>query len=133
LAKLSHWHAEHFPAQFKKAGTITLKKPKRNPVEPGSWRPITLLNTIGKIIESVTARRLSNAAEEYSLLPRTQMGNRPQRSTEVALEFLLEQIYTTWNTENIATVLSLDISGAFDTVNHLHLLDNLRKKRIPLG
>jgi hypothetical protein len=59
------------------------------------------------------------------------MGNRPQRSTEVALEFLLEQIYTTWNTGNIATVLSLDISGAFDTVNHLRLLDNLRKKRIP--
>jgi hypothetical protein len=59
------------------------------------------------------------------------MGNRPQRSTEVALELLLEQIYTTWGNGNIATVLSLDISGAFDTVDHLRLLDNLRKKGIP--
>jgi hypothetical protein len=32
----------------------------------------------------------------------------------------------------VASVLSLDISGAFDTVNHVRLLDNLRKKQVPL-
>ena len=32
----------------------------------------------------------------------------------------------------VASVLSLDITGAFDTVNHLRLLDNLRKKQVPL-
>ena len=32
----------------------------------------------------------------------------------------------------MASVLSLDISGAFDTVNHMRLLDNLRKKQVPL-
>ena len=61
------------------------------------------------------------------------MGNRTNRSTETALELLVEQIHIAWKTKNqVASVLSLDIAGAFDTVNHLRLLDNLRKKGIPL-
>ena len=61
------------------------------------------------------------------------MGNRTNRSTETALELLVEQIYTVWKAGNqVASVLSLDIAGAFDTVNHLRLLDNLWKKGVPL-
>ena len=61
------------------------------------------------------------------------MGNRVNRSTETALELLVEQIHTVWKEgSQVASVLSLDIAGAFDTVNHLRLLDNLRKKRVPL-
>jgi retron-type reverse transcriptase len=61
------------------------------------------------------------------------MGNRTNRSTETALELLVEQIHTVWKTRNqVASVLSLDIARAFDTVNHLRLLDNLRKKGVPL-
>jgi hypothetical protein len=61
------------------------------------------------------------------------MGNRRNRSTETALDLLVEQIHTVWKASNrVASVLSLDIAGAFDTVNHLRLLDNLRKKRVPL-
>src|SRR3979411_218538 len=61
------------------------------------------------------------------------MGNRTNRSTETALELLVDQIHTIWKTGNqVASILSLDIAGAFDTVNHLRLVDNLRKKRVPL-
>jgi retron-type reverse transcriptase len=61
------------------------------------------------------------------------MGNCTNRSTETALELLVEQIYTVWKAGNqVALVLSLDIAGAFDIVNHLRLLDNLRKKGVPL-
>jgi len=60
------------------------------------------------------------------------MGNRKSRSTDTALELLVEQIHTVWEAKDqVASVLSLDIVGAFDTVNHLRLLDNLRKKQIP--
>src|SRR5579862_5135934 len=79
------------------------------------------------------ARRLSELAEQHKLLPDTQMGNRKNRSTKAALELLIEQIHTIWSSKkHVASVLSLDISSAFDTVNHLRLLDNLRKKRVPL-
>jgi retron-type reverse transcriptase len=91
------------------------------------------LSTIGKLIETLAARKLSALAEQARLLPDTQMGNRKNRSTDVALDLLIEQIYTVWQEKDqAASVLSLDIAGAFDTVDHKRLLDNLRKKKVPL-
>ena len=72
-------------------------------------------------------------AEKEGLLPDCQMGNCMNRSTETALELLVEQVHTVWKASNqVASVLSLDIAGAFNTVNHTRLLDNLLKKRVPL-
>lgn len=60
------------------------------------------------------------------------MGARAGRSTETALELLTSQIHTIWSSKrHIATLLSLDITGAFDRVNPTRLLDILRKKRLP--
>jgi hypothetical protein len=59
-----------------------------------AYRPIALLNTLGKVLEKIVARRVSALAEEHNLLPTTQMGARPGRSTVTALEMLTEQIRT---------------------------------------
>jgi hypothetical protein len=129
----AYWNLGHYPAQFKHARTIVIRKPgKESYEEPGAWRPIALLNTIGKLIEAVTAKRIQEAAEQYHLIPDTQMGARTKRSTETALELLTEQVQTVWKSpKHIATILSLDLSGAFDTVHPIRLLDILRKKRMP--
>ena len=83
------WALGHFPARFKEARTVVLRKPgKPSYSDLGAWRPIALLNTISKLIESLMAKRLSQAAEEHKLLPDTQMGARQGRSTETALELL---------------------------------------------
>jgi hypothetical protein len=135
IAKLATacWKQGHYPQQFKEARTITLRKsdkPKYS--DPGAWRPIALLSTIGKVIETLTAKRIGKAAEENHLLPDTQMGARAGRSRETALELLTRQIYTIWSSKrHVATLLSIDILGAFDIVNPLRLLDILRKKRLP--
>ena len=128
------WAAEYYPKQFRTARTIVLRKPdKQDYSDPGAWRPIALLSTLGKVFESVMAQRLSNLAEQHDLLPNTQMGNRKNRSTEAALELLVAQIHTIWSSKkHVASVLSLDISGAFDTVNHTRLLSNLRQKKVLL-
>ncbi|KAF4624552.1 hypothetical protein G7Y89_g13619 [Cudoniella acicularis] len=98
----------------------------------GSWRPIALLSTVGKVIEKATAQKIQQLAETHNLLPKTQIGARRNRSTTSALELLTEQIHTIWNSgKNVASLLSLDISGAFDTVNHTRLLDVLRKEGLP--
>jgi hypothetical protein len=52
------------------------------------------LNTIGKLIESLMAKRLSLAPKEHKLLPDTQIRARPGRSTETALELLTAQVKT---------------------------------------
>lgn len=85
------------------------------------WRPIALLSTLlGKVIETLAARQLSNLAEQEGLLLDSQIGNRTNGSIETALELLVEQIHTIWKAGNqAASVLSLDIARAFDRVNHL--------------
>ena len=88
---------------------------------------------MGKVIESLTARRLQDLAEQHNLILDVQMGNRPNRSTDTAVDLLVEQIHTVWESkDHLALVLSLDISSAFDRVNHVRLLDNLRRKGVPL-
>lgn len=78
------------------------------------------------------AKRLSQAVEEHKLLPNTQMGARPGRSTETALELLTAQVKTIWGSGKfVVLLLSLDISGAFDIVNSTRLLDILRRKGLP--
>ena len=57
------WATGHFLARFIEVRTVVLQKPGKPAYsEPGAWRPIALLNTIGKLIESLMARRLSQAA-----------------------------------------------------------------------
>ncbi len=60
------------------------------------------------------------------------MGARPGRSTKTALELLTGQVKTIWGSGKfVASLLSLDISGAFDTVNPTRLLYILRRKGLP--
>ena len=113
---------------------MALKKPgKEDYTIPKAYRPIALLNTLGKTLESIVAKKITYLAEKHRLLPDTHMGARRGKSTESALELLTEQIHTVWGqgTDKIATLLSIDVSGAFDTVSHPRLLHNLRKRKIP--
>ena len=59
-----------------------------------AWRPISLLATLGKVLESVVAERISHMVETYRLLPTNHFGARKQRLAEQALVLLQEQIYT---------------------------------------
>jgi Reverse transcriptase (RNA-dependent DNA polymerase) len=125
----------YHPKAWKAAITLALRKPnKEDYTLVGAYRPIALLNTMGKILELVMSRKLSLLAESNGNLPETQMGARKGRSTETALQLLTEQVYTIWNLsgkQRVATMLCMDISGAFDNVSHTRLLDNLRKRKIP--
>ena len=56
--------------RFRQARTITLKKPgKLDYTVVGAYRPIALLNTTGKILESIVVSRLSILAENHQFLP----------------------------------------------------------------
>ena len=84
-------------------------------------------------MESIMSKKITHIAETHRLLPDTQMGARRGRSTETALELLTEQIHTVWGQGNdkVATLLSMDVAGAYDTVSHRRLIHNLRKRKIP--
>ena len=114
---------------------MVLKKPAKEKTadQPKSYRPIALLNTTGKIFDAIIAARLAYLIEQYQLLPGTHFGARAGKSAEHAIHYLLEQIHAGWNeyTPRVATLLTLDIAGAFDRINHQRLVYCLRQRRIP--
>lgn len=124
----------YHPRPFKEANTIILKKPQKpDYTEPKAHRPIALLVTLGKALEAIVATTLRNCAETYGLLPEEQMGARKGRSTETAREIITDVVHTVWGIgkRNVASLLSLDMAGAFDNVSHERLLHNLRGKGVP--
>ncbi|KAJ5720222.1 uncharacterized protein N7483_008156 [Penicillium malachiteum] len=65
------------PRHFQESTTVTLRKGgPRDYLMPKSYRPIALMNTLGKLLEAVVASRISYAVEEHSLLPKTHLGGR---------------------------------------------------------
>lgn len=95
------------PNQWRHAKIIPLKKPgKEDYTVAKAWRPISLLATLGKVLESVVAERISHAVETYSLLPTNHFRARKQRSSEQALLLLQEQIYAAWRGRRIVSLVS---------------------------
>lgn len=77
------------------------------------------------------ARRLSYLAGKHGLLPDTQFGGRPGRTTEQALLVLSNAIDRAWNQHKVVTLIAFDLKGAFNGVNKVSLDARLRARRIP--
>ena len=61
---------------------------------------------------------IADTAESQGLLPETQIGNRPYRSTELTIKLVVDTTYTAWQYNTVASLLQLDIKGAYNRVNH---------------
>ncbi|GKU07113.1 unnamed protein product, partial [Fusarium langsethiae] len=120
------------PDQWRHAKIIPLKKPnKENYSIAKAWRPISILSTLGKILEAVVAERISHAVETHGLLPTNHFGARKQRSAEQALMLLQEQIYAAWRGRWILSLVSFDVKGAYNGVCKERLIQRLRARGIP--
>ena len=87
---------------------------------PAVYRPIALLNIIGKVLEAVVARKISNLAEDINLLPDEQYGTRLDRSVEDMLLELREQVSIIWERipRVVILILSLDVLKIFNRVSY---------------
>ncbi|OHE90225.1 zinc knuckle [Colletotrichum orchidophilum] len=120
------------PHQWRHAKIIPLKKPgKDNYTLAKAWRPISLLATLGKVLESVMAERISHAVESHGLLPTNHFGARKQRSAEQALLLLQEQVYTAWRGRRVLSLVSFDVKGAYNGVCKERLIQRMRARGIP--
>lgn len=71
----------YFPDFFKKAKTIAIPKPNKDPRRPSSYRPISLLNAMDKIFEKIILFRLNQYIEENEIIMKEQFGFRKGHST----------------------------------------------------
>jgi hypothetical protein len=114
------------PENFKSAYiTPLLKKPDLDASDPNSYRPISNLSILSKLLERVVARQLNDYLHKSGLMPRLQSAYRRHHSTETAMLKVLSDILQAVDCGNIAALALLDLSAAFDTVDHATLLRRL--------
>ena len=121
----------YFPSWLESL-TAVIRKPGRQTYDVAkSYRPIALLNTIAKIFTALVAEDITTLAEQHKLLPSCHFGGRPGHRTSDSMQLLTHRIKQAWRNGRVASILFLDIKGAFPNVVKDWLPHNMRKRRVP--
>ena len=105
-----------FPTRWKRAKLIPIIKPgceKSN--EVSKYRPISLLNVGGKVLEKLLITRINHHLFTNDYASNNQYGFMPQRSTRDAAMAAREYIEEGFGNGKVVALLSLDVAGAFNS------------------
>jgi len=117
----------YFPLLWKFSTIILVPKPNKPPDLPSSYRPISLLPFLAKILEKLILKRILPIIIENNVLPDTQFGFRAFHSTIHQVHRLVDAISYALEQKLYCTCVFLDISQAFDKVWHDSLLYKLKR------
>lgn len=118
----------YFPSCWKLAKVIGLKKSGKDETIPSNYRPISLLPSLGKLLERLIRDRLLKYTKHID----EQFGFRQSHSTIQQLARVTQHIAHNLNLNTPTGMFLLDIEKAFDTVWHNGLLHKLIKNNVPL-
>ena len=90
-----------------------------------NYRPISILQTLSKLLEKFIQIKFTNFLNEYNVLHQTQSGFRSKHSTETALTFMTENWLKAINDGKLVGTIMVDCRKAFDLVDHGLLLEKL--------
>ena len=122
----------YYPAAWKESTTVVLRKPGRSDYSLAkSYRPIALMNCMGKILSSCVTDTLEYHVERLSLLPNHHFGGRAGRTTTDSLHLITKTIRDAWRTKKVASILFLDVEAAFPSAIPERLFHRMRKLGIP--
>ena len=121
----------HFPKILKSAVIKFIPKENKNPKNPINYRPISLLETPGKILEKVILSRLNAFLVDNKVIKDRQHGFRANRGTATAIATTYEKIANALADKNQVIVVLRDVSKAFDKVWHSGLKYKLLQFGLP--
>ena len=114
-----------FPDELKQALVIPLLKKLSLDLITKNYRPISNLPFVGKLLERCVIDQLLEHICTNNLMEPLQSANRPHHSTETALLKVKTDILKAMDNQEVACLVLLDLSAAFDTIDHKILLERL--------
>ena len=118
-----------FPATLKKATVIPIIKDKsKDKNDLKNYRPVSTLPFLSKVTENEVHQQVVAHLEKESLFPMFQSAYRSSHSCETALFKITYDMEKDMYDNNLVAFLSLDLSSAFDTIDHYKLLQLLEYK-----
>lgn len=120
-----------FPNTWKRAKVIPIPKPNKPPMDPNSYRPISLLSIVGKLLEQIIAIRLTTHVNQQHLLPHEQFGFCKKHSTISQLARISDCISNDYNLHKHTNIVSIGLEKAYDTVWIHGLLYKLITLKLP--
>ena len=129
------WRGAPIPQAWRTAVIIPLLKEGKDPEDPGSYRPISLTDCLGKLLEKIIADRLSSWMEEKNLFNECQAGFRQDRCTTDQVWKLVQQATDKIQTKRdsgLATLVTFfDFERAYDKVWREGLISKMIKMDLP--
>jgi len=119
----------HAVASHKRAIVRSLlKKPKLELGDHNLYRPISNLTFTYKLVERVVAARFMKHVDDHTLLPAHQSAYRRFHSTETAIAAVHNYHIRAADADQVTALVLLDVSSAFDTVDHNILMSVLETR-----
>ena len=108
------WMKGVVPGVWKEAIVIPVPKKGKDRKNPRSYRPISLLSCLGRLLERMVNHGLISHLESNSVLSPTQTGYKKFRSTENQLAYLVQNTEDSFQEKKKVLAVFLDLSNAFD-------------------